>query len=394
MLPLLALLCVPSLIGIVGIGIVFQSLKKPRQSKAVIELEEPTMKYEAMRATQKSLLEGNKKRKRSQTIAEREARATRLLLRSIKAELDRNESDDLKLLLEQHTAKHAKQQNECENIELSIQRTNEDIRQLNKRLHVAETKLSDAKVACAKRRKVEQARLRNIGMDDENHYNIAICGASGTGKSTFINCLRCLHPMDPGAAPVSAGAECTSQTTRYMLDKHTALWDLPGGFTEAHPAETYCADHCLDLFDCIVMCYTGRWCEINTAIVQYARQHKTTLLIVHTKTKQLVADEMSNRQLDDENEAYLSLQMTVVQDVEDKCRMNGVGNPTSPPVFLIESRNLMPGGNMRQFQEMHVVESLYRCTAARHPDGLSADELWNAAKEKYFPVPADTVRPA
>jgi len=78
-----------------------------------------------------------------------------------------------------------------------------------------------------------------IGMNCTNHYNIAIVGASGSGKSSIVNGLLGLMDKDAGAAKTGV-TETTSNAKRYKHpnNENVILWDLPGGGTPKHPPET------------------------------------------------------------------------------------------------------------------------------------------------------------
>ena len=91
---------------------------------------------------------------------------------------------------------------------------------------------------------------------------------------------------EPGYANTKAGAECTTVSAKYAHPQvpYLMLWDVPGGGTDAHPGATYFSDKCLDLFDLLVLCYDGRWSEVNTLIVREAARTGTSLLILHTNT--------------------------------------------------------------------------------------------------------------
>lgn len=113
----------------------------------------------------------------------------------------------------------------------------------------------------------ETARLREIGMDNTKQFNFAVCGNTGTGKSTFINVMRGVWRGDPAAAEVGTGRQVTLQTTKYVhpADASIVLWDVPGGATDNFPSATYFEDRCLDLFDGIVLLYSGRFTEVRAA---------------------------------------------------------------------------------------------------------------------------------
>jgi len=88
----------------------------------------------------------------------------------------------------------------------------------------------------------------------------AICGPSGSGKSSLINALRGLKPGDPGAAGVGV-IETTFEVTRYP-DPRTEMpyprfiwFDVPGAGTFDIPTWQYFNQQGLFIFDFIVLVY-------------------------------------------------------------------------------------------------------------------------------------------
>ena len=88
----------------------------------------------------------------------------------------------------------------------------------------------------------------------------AICGPSGSGKSSLINALRGLKSGDPGAAGVGV-IETTSEVTRYpdprtVMPYPRFIWfDVPGAGTFDVPAWQYFNQQGLFIFDFIVLVY-------------------------------------------------------------------------------------------------------------------------------------------
>ncbi|CAF3306487.1 unnamed protein product [Rotaria socialis] len=134
-----------------------------------------------------------------------------------------------------------------------------------------------------------------LGMDIENHYNLAVCGNSGTGKSTFINCIRSVIDVeysdafvyiDSGPAP-SGINETTMMPTHYCWPNnefpYLSIWDMPGGGTQKHPGETYFDDKTLYAFDCLLLLKSGRFTQLDTDIYRKAVEYKIPIAIVLTK---------------------------------------------------------------------------------------------------------------
>lgn len=205
------------------------------------------------------------------------------------------------------------------------------------------------------------------------------------GKSTLICGLLGKRGTEDGGPAAQAGVECTRESGKYTMDGGVAvLWDLPGGFTERNPAETYCEAYGLELFDCLVLCYTERWISMNTVILEYAARHpQLNLVIVYTKTDTDVKD-MVRLTGASEEEAYLRLRTRVERNVSQNLVKLGFPVHSSPPLLFVDSLSLITGEEAK-FQELALVETLVRATAARHPGDMSADEVWNSVRDRFTP---------
>lgn len=98
----------------------------------------------------------------------------------------------------------------------------------------------------------ERAR-HDIGLD-EQFYNVAVVGVSGTGKSSVVNGLMGYHDKDKHAA-ITGETEATSRPRGYRHPdlRSVILWDMPGAGTMQHPADTYFEDKFLCAFDSLVV---------------------------------------------------------------------------------------------------------------------------------------------
>ncbi|KAI9321456.1 interferon-inducible GTPase-domain-containing protein [Dichotomocladium elegans] len=106
---------------------------------------------------------------------------------------------------------------------------------------------------------IKEKAKREIGLNCENFYNVAVVGTAGTGKSTLVNGILGLQDSDHGAAPTGE----TEKTTKPKGYKHPDLrtmivWDMPGAGTESHPAETYFEDKFLCAFDTLIIVISDR----------------------------------------------------------------------------------------------------------------------------------------
>ena len=140
----------------------------------------------------------------------------------------------------------------------------------------------------------EEARLKALGMSTSK-LNVGFMGPAGSGKSTLVNSLRGLMASDAGAAVARAGRETTMVSAAYPhpAAPFVVLWDLPGGDTKSHPAETYFEDRCLHRFDCLVVLYPGRFTGVCGHIVKKAFEQHKTVLIVCSRTDDAVGAVLS-----------------------------------------------------------------------------------------------------
>ncbi|CAF1030882.1 unnamed protein product [Rotaria sordida] len=141
---------------------------------------------------------------------------------------------------------------------------------------------------------IKSAREK-LGMEVEKQYNFAVCGCSGTGKSTFINSVRGIQDIAynsgfvyaiDGPAPTGI-SETTQAPARYRWPNNVfpylTIWDLPGGNTQTHPAETYFEDKVLYAFDCLLLLKYGRFTQLDIDIYRKAVKCNIPIAIVMTK---------------------------------------------------------------------------------------------------------------
>jgi len=95
---------------------------------------------------------------------------------------------------------------------------------------------------------------------DPEKLHLAICGNSGSGKSSLINAFRSLKNIDPGAASTGVN-ETTISVTRYpdphdQLPRSRIIWfDVPGAGTLKVPGWQYFNEQGLFIFDIIILVY-------------------------------------------------------------------------------------------------------------------------------------------
>lgn len=90
-----------------------------------------------------------------------------------------------------------------------------------------------------------------------------------------------------GPAP-SGINEATMVPTKYSYPEnklpYLTIWDLPGGGTQRHPAESYFEDKVLYAFDCLLLLKSGRFTQLDIQIYKLATmKYKIPIAIVMTK---------------------------------------------------------------------------------------------------------------
>ena len=113
---------------------------------------------------------------------------------------------------------------------------------------------------------------------DPEKLHFAICGNSGSGKSSLINAFRGLKNVDPGATSTSVN-ETTMSITRYPdpheeLPRSRFIWfDVPGAGTLNVPGWQYFNEQGLFIFDIIILVYDAvsiPWSDIFWQTADYS----------------------------------------------------------------------------------------------------------------------------
>ena len=105
---------------------------------------------------------------------------------------------------------------------------------------------------------VESAKVRSDYRQDLLHF--AVCGGSGSGKSSLINALRGMKNIEEGSAEVDV-VECTAAMKRYpdlrgrMPYSRIVWYDIPGAGTSKHTSWQYFNEQGLFIFDFIILVY-------------------------------------------------------------------------------------------------------------------------------------------
>ena len=234
----------------------------------------------------------------------------------------------------------------------------------------------------------ERKRLVALGMDHTSDYNVAHCGRSGEGKSLLCNACRGLRPGDDGAVEVGADNEMPALPTKHVYSAaypHLVVWDLPGGGTTDNPGETYYYDRCLDLFDVIYVCYTGRFDQLTEHIVTKSRDagHLDRVVFVYTKTNDSVVRERFNDRISDHEQAYQSLRQRVTADFRSRlARLLDHEQAEAVPLIFVDSMEWLCG--RMQFDEMKYYEILCDKVSRRVGAAKAAELLRNFKTQAHM----------
>ncbi len=162
------------------------------------------------------------------------------------------------------------------------------------------------------------------------------------------------------------------------------LWDVPGGGVDEHPAETYCYDQCLDLFDLVVLCFSGRWTELCSSVASFAHEKGRPLVLVYTGFENEVNKEVlatTGRPLrratsQDYQDAEVRLRERVTNEVHGYLDKLNIPRDAARRLLFVESYSILHDGPTHaSYDGLELVDQLVRCVAPRHPEKLSADEL-------------------
>lgn len=154
----------------------------------------------------------------------------------------------------------------------------------------------------------------------KGHFNWAVIGGSGVGKSTFINTFLGKKPRSNGAARVGV-KETTTEPEEYKIDLghieqlrfgkklpfihklgKIRLWDMPGANTEKHPLNTYIEDKNLRWFDGIVILTATRFTATDKFLVQELAKFEVPFYCVRNKMDQDVESMLRDKDEDESDE--------------------------------------------------------------------------------------------
>ncbi|PCH38996.1 hypothetical protein WOLCODRAFT_167748 [Wolfiporia cocos MD-104 SS10] len=138
--------------------------------------------------------------------------------------------------------------------------------------------------------------------------HIAVSGASGCGKSTFINAIRGLGNRSSVSGTHIAPTGVT-ETTRefgcYPDPKTSDIWyDIPGAGTLSIPAEKYFNTQGLFIFDCIIILFDSRFTETDIAILRRCAYFNIPCFVVRAKSVLHIQNCISDLQDDEDYKGW------------------------------------------------------------------------------------------
>ncbi|KAI9267553.1 P-loop containing nucleoside triphosphate hydrolase protein [Helicostylum pulchrum] len=120
---------------------------------------------------------------------------------------------------------------------------------------------------------------------DFSHYNVAITGCPGTGKSSILNGLLGYKESNAKAATVGE-IETTLEPKfyRHPILNTLYLWDMPGVGTPRHPIENFFENYCLGAFDAILIVFDDRLMASDIDIARRAIKYDIPVFFVKNKS--------------------------------------------------------------------------------------------------------------
>ena len=183
-----------------------------------------------------------------------------------------------------------------------------------------------------RRRTLEQTRrLRELGFSDRE-LNLALCGFTGDGKTSFANALRGLRPGMDGFVASHASSEGDRRANAYLYRDPEAgplkVWDMPGGGTAAHPLDSYFEELCVNEFDLVLLFYSARWTSLHDAIiVQAHRSRMLERLVIVVNKASLTLENLAynaNRQMEEVRAEFYESTRSHIRDKLHGLRSEGV----------------------------------------------------------------------
>ena len=239
-----------------------------------------------------------------------------------------------------------------------------------------------------------QATMKRIQFDAEK-LHFAVCGTSGSGKSSLINAFRGVTNRNKHAAAVGV-TETTSKITRYPdarkeLPYSRFVWyDIPGAGTTAVSDWQYFNDQGLFAFDFIVMVYDVRFTKIDVSIIENCYRFNIPVFIVRSKADQHIDNMMKDLELafppgsEEYEKTYEDTRAQYVQETRSDFDKH-ISTMAENPELDARDRQMLLG------QRVYMVSAIHLRSLILKGDGRSLidearlveDLLTTAARRRY-----------
>jgi len=169
--------------------------------------------------------------------------------------------------------------------------------------------------------------------------NVAVTGASGAGKSLFVNNVRGIKHGHPDWAPVGVN-ETTAEPIPYAFpgEPRVRLWDMQGASTTCTSENTsaiYIRKIGLRYFDIVLLLSCRRFSELEYEVVTELRGHGVPFFFVRTKLDVDIMNNMADNRLDAEETERKIREDLLVSGIAEPYLINvrEVGKHDFPQLF-------------------------------------------------------------